>query len=43
MDFCAVMLSRKTGRPVKFVHTMDEVLTIGHMRHPMKIWLRTGT
>jgi len=42
MDFCAVMLSRKTNRPVKFVHTMDEVLTIGHMRHPMKIWLRTG-
>jgi len=43
MDFCAVLLSKKTGRPVKFVHTMDEVLTIGHMRHPMKIWLRTGT
>jgi 4-hydroxybenzoyl-CoA reductase alpha subunit len=43
MDFCAVMLSRKTGRPVKIVHTMDEVLTIGHMRHPMKIRLRTGT
>jgi len=43
MDFCAVMLSKKTGRPVKFVHTMDEVLTIGHMRHPMKIWLRSGT
>jgi 4-hydroxybenzoyl-CoA reductase alpha subunit len=43
MDFCAVMLSKKTGRPVKLVHTMDEVLTIGHMRHPMKIWLRTGT
>ena len=43
MDFCAVMLAKKTGRPVKIVHTMDEVLTIGHMRHPMKIWLRTGT
>ena len=43
MDFAAVMLSKKTGRPVKVVHTMDEVLTIGHMRHPMKIWLRTGT
>jgi 4-hydroxybenzoyl-CoA reductase subunit alpha len=43
MDFCAIMLSRKTGRPVKIVHTMDEVLTIGHMRHPMKISLRTGT
>jgi 4-hydroxybenzoyl-CoA reductase subunit alpha len=43
MDFCAVMLSRRSGRPVKIVHTMDEVLTIGHMRHPMRIWLRTGT
>ncbi len=42
MDFCAVLLSKKTGRPVKFVHTMEEVLTIGHMRHPMKIWVRTG-
>ena len=42
MDFCAVLLAKKTGRPVKFVHTMDEVFTIGHMRHPMKIWLRTG-
>ena len=43
MDFCAVMLSKKTGRPVKIVHTMDEVLTIGHMRHPMTVWLRTAT
>ena len=43
MDFCAIMASKKTGRPVKFVHTMDEVLTIGHLRHPMKIWLRTAT
>lgn len=43
MDFCALLLSKRTGRPVKLVHGMDEVLTIGHMRHPMKIWLRTGT
>jgi len=42
MDFCALLLSKKTGRPVKFVHTMDEVLTIGHMRHPMRIWIKTG-
>ena len=42
MDFCAVMLSRKTGRPVKIVHTMDEVLAMGHMRHPMKIWMKIG-
>ncbi len=43
MDFCALLLAKKTGRPVKFVHTMEEVLIIGHMRHPMKIWLKTGT
>ena len=42
MDFCAVLLSKKSRRPVKFVHTMDEVLSIGHMRHPLKIWLKTG-
>ena len=42
MDFCAVLLSKKSGRAVKIVHGMDEVLTIGHMRHPMKIWLKTG-
>ena len=42
MDFCAVMLSRKTRRPVKIVHTMDEVLAMGHMRHPMKISMKIG-
>jgi 4-hydroxybenzoyl-CoA reductase subunit alpha len=42
MDFCAVLLSKKSGRPVKIVHGMDEVMTIGHMRHPLKIWLQTG-
>jgi 4-hydroxybenzoyl-CoA reductase subunit alpha len=42
MDFCAVMLSRKTGRPVRIVHTMEEVLTIGHLRHPYKIKLKLG-
>ena len=42
MDFAAVMLSKKTGRPVRIVHTMEEVLTIGHMRHPFKIRLKMG-
>ena len=36
MDFAAVMLSKKTGRPVRIVHTMEEVLTIGHMRHAFR-------
>jgi 4-hydroxybenzoyl-CoA reductase alpha subunit len=42
MDFAAVMLSRKTGRPVRIVHTMEEVLIIGHMRHPFTIRLKMG-
>jgi 4-hydroxybenzoyl-CoA reductase subunit alpha len=42
MDFAAILLSKKTGRHVKITHTMEEVLTIGHMAHPFKIWLKTG-
>lgn len=42
MDFAAVMLSKKTGRPVRIVHTMEEVLTMGHMRHAFKIDLKVG-
>jgi 4-hydroxybenzoyl-CoA reductase subunit alpha len=42
MDFAAVMLSKKTGRPVRIVHTMEEVLMMGHMRHAFKIDLKLG-
>ncbi|MDP2659771.1 MAG: xanthine dehydrogenase family protein molybdopterin-binding subunit [Dehalococcoidia bacterium] len=42
MDLCSIVLSRKTGRPVRFVHTMEEVLTIGHMRHSYKLELKLG-
>lgn len=42
MDFAAVMLSKKTGRPVRIVHTMEEVLMMGHMRHAYKIFLKIG-
>jgi 4-hydroxybenzoyl-CoA reductase alpha subunit len=42
MDFAAVMLSRKTGRHVRIVHNMEEVLTIGHMRHALKMTLKLG-
>jgi CO/xanthine dehydrogenase Mo-binding subunit len=42
MDFAAVMLSKKSGRPVKMTHTMEEVLIMGHMRHPYKIDLKIG-
>ena len=42
MDFAAVMLSKKTGRPVRIIHTMEEVLIMGHMRHAFKINLKVG-
>lgn len=42
MDFAAVKLSQKTGKPVRIVHTMEEVLIIGHMRHPLKMNIKLG-
>ena len=42
MDFAAVMLSSRTGRPVRIIHTMEEVLIMGHMRHPYKLDLKIG-
>ncbi len=42
MDLCAVVLSKKTGRPVRFVHSMEEVITIGHMRHSFRIDAKMG-
>ena len=42
LDFCAVMLSKKTGRPVKVTMTQEEVLSAHRRRHPMIIWLKTG-
>lgn len=42
LDFIAVMLSKKTGRPVKIVLSQEEVLTAQRRRHPMIVWLKTG-
>ena len=42
LDFCALMLSRKTGRPVKIVYTMEDVLVMGEMRHPFHMKVKTG-
>ena len=41
-DFAVVMLSKKTGRPVKYVYTMDEVLTTCRRRHNMIIHNKMG-
>jgi 4-hydroxybenzoyl-CoA reductase subunit alpha len=41
-DFCVVMLSKKTGKPVKYIYTMDEVLTTCRRRHNMIIYNKMG-
>jgi 4-hydroxybenzoyl-CoA reductase subunit alpha len=42
LDFCAALLSRKTGRPVKITYTREEVFITTRQRHPMIIELKTG-
>ncbi|MGD8501710.1 MAG: molybdopterin-dependent oxidoreductase, partial [Phycisphaerales bacterium] len=42
VDFCAALLSRKTGRPVKIVVSQQEVLFAYRQRHPTLIDLKTG-
>ncbi len=43
LDFCSLMLSKKTGgQPVKIVYTMEDVLTMGEMRHPFFVRVKTG-
>jgi len=42
LDYCAVLLSQKTGHPVKFVYDIEDVLMAGRRRHPMNIFLKTG-
>jgi 4-hydroxybenzoyl-CoA reductase subunit alpha len=41
-DFCVVLLSKMTGRPVKFVYTMEEELMTSRRRHNMVIHIKTG-
>ena len=41
-DFCTVMLSKKTGKPVKYVYPMEEVLTTCRRRHNMIIYNKMG-
>lgn len=42
LDFCSLILSKKTGRPVKIVYSMEDVLVMGEMRHPFYITAKTG-
>ncbi|MDP2660629.1 MAG: xanthine dehydrogenase family protein molybdopterin-binding subunit, partial [Dehalococcoidia bacterium] len=41
-DFCASLLSMKSGRPVKIAHDRDEEFYGTKRRHPLKIWMKTG-
>ena len=41
-DFCACLFSKMTGKPVKFVYSMEEVLTTCRRRHNMIIYNKMG-
>ncbi|MEQ1773875.1 MAG: molybdopterin cofactor-binding domain-containing protein [Burkholderiales bacterium] len=44
-DNCSVicaMLSRKTSKPVKLIHTREEEFLASHPRMPMRYWVRLG-
>ncbi|PKN28218.1 MAG: 4-hydroxybenzoyl-CoA reductase [Deltaproteobacteria bacterium HGW-Deltaproteobacteria-21] len=41
-DFCACLFSKMTGRPVKFVYSMEEVLMTCRRRHNMIIYNKMG-
>jgi 4-hydroxybenzoyl-CoA reductase subunit alpha len=42
IDFCAILLSKKSGRPVKIVNTREEEFCTTRRRHPMIMTLKTG-
>lgn len=41
-EFCAALMAKKTGRPVKFTLSREEEFLIGRRRHPMKIYSKVG-
>lgn len=41
-DFCSVMLAKMTGKPVKFVYNMEEVLLTCRRRHNMVVYNKMG-
>ena len=42
LDFCAALLARKTGKPVKIVYSRDEEFTAARRKHPVTITMKTG-
>ncbi len=41
-DFCSVLLSKKTGRPVKYIESMEEELATSRRRHSMIVYSKMG-
>jgi 4-hydroxybenzoyl-CoA reductase alpha subunit len=41
-DFCAVLLSKLTGKPVKYVESMEEELTTSRRRHNLIVYSKMG-
>jgi len=41
-DFCAVLLSKLTGKPVKYVESMEEELVTSRRRHNMTVYSKMG-
>ncbi|MFO7600983.1 MAG: molybdopterin cofactor-binding domain-containing protein [Candidatus Desulfacyla sp.] len=41
-EFCAALMAKKTGRPVKFTLSREEEFLTGRRRHPMRLHSRVG-
>jgi len=41
-DFCSVLLSKITGRPVKYIESMEEELATSRRRHSMIVYSKMG-
>ena len=41
-EFCAALMAKKTGKPVKFTLTREEELATGRRRHPMTLTSKIG-
>jgi 4-hydroxybenzoyl-CoA reductase alpha subunit len=41
-DFCAIQLSKMTGKPVKYVESMEEELTTSRRRHSLIVYSKMG-
>jgi len=41
-DFCSVLLSKMTGRPVKYIESMEEELATSRRRHSIIIYSKMG-